>query len=61
MAKTTNNHPLSKKLDRAISLLEALLALELNRTNLNRNQICARLGVDKTIVNKILNGIKKNK
>lgn len=61
MSKITNNHSLSKKLDRIIFLLESLLALELNRTNLSRNEIRARVGVDKTVVNKILNGIKKGK
>ena len=39
MAKTINNHSLDKKFDRLIYLLEAILALELNRTNLNRNKI----------------------
>lgn len=59
MPKTNNSHLLDKKIDRIISLLEILVALELNRTNLDRNGIRARLGVDKAIVNKILNGIKK--
>jgi len=60
MAKTTNNHPLGRKIDRVIYLLEALLALELNRTNLDRNKIRDRLGIDKAKVNKILDGIKRN-
>ncbi len=59
MVKTTNNHPLDKKLDRVIYLLESLLALELNQTNLNRNKIRAHLGIDKAKVNKILKGIKR--
>lgn len=59
MSKKTDNNQIDKKLDRIVSLLEALLALELNRTNLDRNEIRARLGVDKAVVNKILNGIKK--
>lgn len=60
MAKITNNHPLGKKTDRVIYLLEALLALELNRTNLNRNEIRDRLGIDKAKVNKMLDGIARN-
>lgn len=61
MAKATNNHPLSKKLDRTIFLLEALFALELSRVGLSRNEIRARLGIDKAIINKILNGITKER
>jgi hypothetical protein len=60
MAKTTNNHPLGKKINRVIYLLEALLALELNRTNLDRNKIRDRLGIEKVRVNKILDGIERN-
>ena len=60
MAKTTNNHPLGRKIDRVIYLLEALLALELNRTNLNRNKIRDRLGINKAKVNKMLDGIERN-
>jgi len=59
MVKTTNNHLLDKKFDRVIYLLEALLALELNRTNLNRNKIRDRLGIEKARVNKILDGIER--
>jgi len=59
MVKTTNNHPLDKKFDRVIYLLEALLALELNQTNLNRNKIRDRLGIEKARVNKILDGIER--
>ena len=60
MAKTINNHSLDKKFDRLIYLLEAILALELNRTNLNRNKIRDRLGIEKARVNKILDGIERN-
>jgi len=60
MAKTINNHPLNKKLDRVIYLLESLLALKLNQTNLDRNKIRARLGIEKAKVNKILDGIKRS-
>lgn len=60
MEKPTNNRPLEKKLDRIIYLLESLLAIELNRTNLDRNKIRARLGIEKAKVNKILEGIKRS-
>lgn len=60
MVKISNKHPLDKKLDRAIYLLESLLALELNKTNLDRNKIRAHLGIEKAKVNKILEGIKKS-
>ncbi len=56
-----NNSPFDKKLDRIIYLLESLLALELNRTNLDRNEIRAHLGIEKARVNKILKGIKKSR
>ncbi len=61
MPKPKNINHLEKKVDRIVSLLEMLLALELNQTNLDRNSIRSRLGIDKAIVNKILNGIKKKK
>ncbi len=61
MKSQPNDHPLSKKLDRITYLLEVLVALELNKTNLDRNTIRARLGIDKTAVNKILNQIEKKK
>ena len=60
MTKTTNKHPLDKKLDRVIYLLESILALKLNRTNLDRNKIRDRLGIDKVKVNKMLDGIKRD-
>lgn len=60
MAKTNNNHLLDKKLDRVIYLLEFLLALKLNGTNLNRNKIRAHLGIEKAKVNKMLKGIKRS-
>ena len=59
MAQIINNHPLGKKLDRVICLLESILALELNQTNLDRNEIRAHLGIDKAKVNKMLKSIKK--
>ncbi|MDD2753337.1 MAG: hypothetical protein PHT44_01900 [Candidatus Portnoybacteria bacterium] len=60
MAKTIGRHPLDRKLNRIIYLLESLLALEFNRTNLDRNKIRARLSIDKAKVNKILDGIKRS-
>lgn len=59
MAKT-NNNSLEVKFERVIHLLESLLALELNKTNLDRNEIRAHVGIDKTKVNKMLDGIKKS-
>lgn len=61
MTKGLNSHPLEKKVDRVIYLLETLLALQLSQTSLNREEIRARIGVDKAKVNKMLNGIVKNK
>lgn len=60
MTKTPNNHPLEKKLNRLIYLLETLLALELNKTNLDRNKIRDRLGIDKAKVNKMLEDIERD-
>jgi hypothetical protein len=59
MVKTSDIHPLAKKIDRVVCLLESLLALELNKTSLSRDKIRAHMGIDKAKVNKMLKGIKK--
>lgn len=60
MTKTSNPiSSLEKKLDRIVFLLEHLLAIALNDTNLDRNGIRAHLGVDKAKVNRMLNGVQK--
>lgn len=47
-------------IDRVVYLLESILALELNQTNLNRNEIRDRLGIEKSRVNKMLDGIERS-
>ncbi len=61
MAEENKNHKeMTKRLDRLTYLMEHILALELNKTNLDRNAIRSHLGVDKAKVNEMLNGIKKD-
>ena len=58
MANKNQHTLIENKIDRIIYLLEHLLALELNKTNLARNGIRTHLVIDKKKVNKMLNGIK---
>lgn len=50
-----------KKLDTAIELLQYIVALELYNAGVSQGEIAKRMHVAKATVNKMLQGIKKNK
>ena len=56
-----NDPVLEKKLDTVIDLLQNLLALELSKQALTRDEIRKRLHVGKGTVNTMLKGIGKEK
>jgi Mn-dependent DtxR family transcriptional regulator len=56
---TENAQAIEKKLDIMIGLLQHLLALELSKTAVSRDEIGRHLHVRKATVSKMLKGVKK--